>query len=389
MVTLAIAGNSLVLLAVSRCKKLRTSSNWFLVNLATSDLINVCISCPETLSLAVTKHWILPPGGLSVFLCTMSGFLPMFCSFLSTFTITSIALDRYNIIIHSLSGNSGNPMGRTLVYLGVSWSLAFLFSSPQLFSMQFNTHTFKTPQFTLIRSYCLEEWAWKQGRLYYSIYQYSLFNYYILGSAILQFISGRLYYSISVLCIQLLLPATIITLAHTAIHRKLASMPMRQRRQQQQQERQQQQQQQQPKRSGEPHMDRTQKVLILVILVFSISWLPLNLLNLLRDVGISISSGLEGRIGDILDRIIFSIVHILAMSSAVSNPIIYSYFNQGFRVEFKRLTGRNHIATPPPTRTQGSHHQRRIEWDLENLQTDFSKISSTKEARVTLESPDS
>ena len=37
-------------------------------------------------------------------------------------------------------------MGRTLVYLGVSWSLAFLFSSPQLFSMQFNTHTFKTPQ---------------------------------------------------------------------------------------------------------------------------------------------------------------------------------------------------------------------------------------------------
>ena len=41
---------------------------------------------------------------------------------------------------------SGNPMGRTMVYLGVSWSLAFLFSSPQLFSMQFNTHTFKTPQ---------------------------------------------------------------------------------------------------------------------------------------------------------------------------------------------------------------------------------------------------
>ena len=35
-----------------------------------------------------------------------------------------------------------------------------------------------------------------------------------------------------------------------------------------------------------------------------------------------------------------------------------------------------------------SHHQRRIEWNLENLQTDFSKISSTNEARVTL-SPDS
>ena len=35
----------------------------------------------------------------------------------------------------------------------------------------------------------------------------------------------RLYYSITVLCIQFLLPSTLLLLAHIRIYRKLASLP--------------------------------------------------------------------------------------------------------------------------------------------------------------------
>ena len=35
-------------------------------------------------------------------MCSLTGFLPMFCSFLATFSITCIALDRHHIILHSI-----------------------------------------------------------------------------------------------------------------------------------------------------------------------------------------------------------------------------------------------------------------------------------------------
>ena len=36
---------------------------------------------------------------------------------------------------------------------------------------------------------------------------------------------GRLYYSLSVLCVQFLAPSTILLLAHIRIYRKLSSLP--------------------------------------------------------------------------------------------------------------------------------------------------------------------
>jgi hypothetical protein len=37
--------------------------------------------------------------------------------------------------------------------------------------------------------------------------------------------------------------------------------------------------------------DRTQKLLIVVVLVFSLSWLPINAINLIKDLGYDIASG--------------------------------------------------------------------------------------------------
>ena len=39
------------------------------------------------------------------------------------------------------------------------------------------------------------------------------------------------------------------------------------------------------------------------------------------------------------------------------------------------------VKQSPKSPLQGSHHQRHIEWDQENLKIDFSKIIFTNEAR--------
>jgi hypothetical protein len=44
------------------------------------------------------RHWPLP---LSPLLCSMSSFLPLLFSFTSTFTITVIALDRHQLVVHT------------------------------------------------------------------------------------------------------------------------------------------------------------------------------------------------------------------------------------------------------------------------------------------------
>ena len=70
------------------------------------------------------------------------------------------------------------------------WLLSILLATPLLLANQLVTHTF--PSFSV--SYCTERWDWA--------WSYT-----------------RVTYSLVVFLVQLLLPATIITCAHCAIHR--------------------------------------------------------------------------------------------------------------------------------------------------------------------------
>lgn len=76
---------------------------------------------------------------------------------------------------------------------------------------------------------------------------------------------------------------------------------------------------------------RTHTMLISVSLIFGLSWLPLNLLNLIGDF-----TDLFGG-DDQLFRIVFAICHLIGCSSACSNPILYGYLNENFRKEFHQV----------------------------------------------------
>ena len=59
MVTLAVCGNSTVMLAVVRNKEMRTARNIFIFNLALSDLL-MATSIPFTVLDGLTRAWTLP-----------------------------------------------------------------------------------------------------------------------------------------------------------------------------------------------------------------------------------------------------------------------------------------------------------------------------------------
>lgn len=73
---------------------------------------------------------------------------------------------------------------------------------------------------------------------------------------------------------------------------------------------------------------RVMYVLILMVAVFMGSWMPLTLLNILRDIGLGF---LDGFLDDFLEeQMYFKLlnVHAIAMTSIVSNPLLYFWMSK-------------------------------------------------------------
>lgn len=74
------------------------------------------------------------------------------------------------------------------------------------------------------------------------------------------------------------------------------------------------------------------KMLILVTLLFMLSWLPLWTLMMMTDY-----AKLNKNQLDLLSSYIFPFAHWLAFSNSSVNPIIYGYFNENFRRGFQAV----------------------------------------------------
>lgn len=76
-------------------------------------------------------------------------------------------------------------------------------------------------------------------------------------------------------------------------------------------------------------LQRTNILLVSIAIIFGISWLPLNLFNLLADLwGSRVTHNMI--VG-------YAICHMIGMSSACSNPLLYGWLNDNFRKEFYDL----------------------------------------------------
>lgn len=86
-------------------------------------------------------------------------------------------------------------------------------------------------------------------------------------------------------------------------------------------------------RREEQERERTRKtngMLISMVIIFVISWLPLNMFNLLADFYEEATQWKH-------QRALFLITHAIAMSSTCYNPFLYAWLNENFRKEFKEV----------------------------------------------------
>uniref|UniRef100_T1GMX3 G-protein coupled receptors family 1 profile domain-containing protein n=1 Tax=Megaselia scalaris TaxID=36166 RepID=T1GMX3_MEGSC len=75
---------------------------------------------------------------------------------------------------------------------------------------------------------------------------------------------------------------------------------------------------------------RTNIMLISMVAVFGLSWLPLNVVNILGDFFEQINKWTYY-------NLVFFVTHAIAMSSTCYNPFLYAWLNENFRKEFKHV----------------------------------------------------
>ena len=89
-VILGVIGNSVVIIAILRNKKLQTVTNYFVFNLAIADLLFTVCGVPTIISTTIAQKWLL--GSI---VCDAVGFLnSLFCT-TSIWTLVMISINRY------------------------------------------------------------------------------------------------------------------------------------------------------------------------------------------------------------------------------------------------------------------------------------------------------
>ena len=140
---------------------------------------------------------------------------------------------------------------------------------------------------------------------------------------------GKLYHSIFSLFAQLIIPSIVISFLYYSVYKRLQRRSTIQNRVSR------------TKASAKQENDRNKrrnKLLLTISLVYFITWLPFGIVSLLMVANLNV-------FGDSTEGVImlFMTCHLLGMSSACANPIIYGYRNKHVRKGMSKLYFRSHF----------------------------------------------
>jgi len=131
ILVIAIVGNSLMLIALRRQLNFRPMSRmyFFMLNLSIADLFVAFGNILPQLAWDITFRF----QGNDL-LCRIVKFLQVFVLYVSTYILTSMAIDRYLVVCHhSFSRNYYSGLKGPRILVAASYIFSFLLATPQVF----------------------------------------------------------------------------------------------------------------------------------------------------------------------------------------------------------------------------------------------------------------
>lgn len=270
---LGLFGNILVCYIVYSNKAMQTVTNLFITNLALSDILLCSLCVPFTPLYTFIGRWIF--GRV---ICHLVPYAQATSVYVSTLTLTAIAIDRYFVILHPLRQRM-KLSTCFFILLGI-WIFSMLITLP--YGICMNVKIVKGVEV------CEEDWTETVETVF----------------------------SFSTLTMQFIVPFYIIAYCYFRISRRLnqrvKSKPGTKSARKEEADRE--------------KKKRTNRMLIAMVAIIGICWFPLNLANIVLIF-------CAGR----YLNLIFFLAHTMAVSSTCYNPFLYAWLNENFRKEFKQI----------------------------------------------------
>ena len=150
----SLVGNLLVLMAIYSNKQLRKSINYFVFNMAVSDLFNPLIIMPIKIAETISRSnsWkVDSPWTLGNILCKLSYFLPDVSLVVSIESLLLISIDRLIAVARPFRAKLISPKAR-FISIGCTWISATAVHAPYFY-------TFRLFPGNENESYCKSSWA--------------------------------------------------------------------------------------------------------------------------------------------------------------------------------------------------------------------------------------
>lgn len=282
---LGIGGNTIVLLIFIYYQRVKSVTNFFIINLAISDLIFALLCIPTTYVTAyLIEYW-----PFSSFLCVFFNYMQTVSVTLTVYTLLWITIDKFWALVKPLKLRFGLRVCKNVIVF--SWLFSLFISLPIIMSTKLTNVVVENAtgfnESIIIHPHCSEQWPESLAGLSHI-------------------------YNVFLLLIQYFIPLIILSFCYIKIGLVLRKS----------------------KAPGESiqnrdaKMSRSKKRMLkmcfMMVLTFMIFWAPLHFLNVYRfyDENIAYSK----YFGDL-----FFVCHLLAVSRSFVNPFIYAWINTKFR----------------------------------------------------------
>ena len=132
ILVVSMVGNSLIGTIVYRTPTLRKPINYFIANMAMSDLLYPIFLFPLKITELYVDSWLIA-GGIGLALCKLLPFLSDISTMVSTQSVVLIAVDRFGAVVVPLSSPVIGPKLCPFFILA-TWIVAMAVHSPYLFA---------------------------------------------------------------------------------------------------------------------------------------------------------------------------------------------------------------------------------------------------------------
>ncbi|CAH6779816.1 melatonin-related receptor [Phodopus roborovskii] len=274
-VVLDLIGNSMVILAVSKNKKLRNSGNIFVASLSVADMLVAIYPYPMMLYAMSVGGW-----DLSQLQCQIVGLVSGLSVVGSIFNITAIAINRYCYICHSLQYKRIFSLRNSCIYLIITWVMTVLAVLPNMYI----------------------------GTIEYDPRTYSCIFNYTNNSA----------FSVTIVCIHFVLPLFIVGYCYTKIWIKVLAAR---------------------DSAGQNPENQFAEVrnfltMFVIFLLFAVCWCPINVLTVLVAVS---PKDMAGKIPNWLYLTAYCIAYSNSCLNAIIYGILNESFRREYWTIFHAL----------------------------------------------------